>query len=356
MAEIKDGYEINEKVTEKINEMTKIPTSYIEVRLSTKGKLYAPEVFHIRNFTVEDLIGIAIVDDETLPIKILEMLQKIIYEKDVDVRKFHESEIKETLFTLYQTFYSPVLSGIEYTLTEKDWEYVAQLNGGRDSAEFREYERGIKNGQIKPKFDLDLRQVKKFEMPDNFKKEARVKKSNGFTCKYSMPQYGDVLFIKEYVDQVFKEEDRKFERLGKMIQFEDDAQNRFRKGENINLASIPSVSNDDRKLYNDYQANKSACILVALRAIHLTEYNGEDVSDWSLEKKFELAKDPELDYGTFKKVTDTFSKVKIGLDPNVTILNPVTGGPTPYEYDFRLFTVLEAIGNNDIDGVTIDFE
>ena len=45
-------------------------------------------------------------------------------------------------------------------------------------------------------------------MPDNFKKEARVKKSNGFTCKYSMPQYGDVLFIKEYVDQfstVFKE-------------------------------------------------------------------------------------------------------------------------------------------------------
>ena len=84
--------------------------------------------------------------------------------------------------------------------------------------------------------------------------------------------------------------------------------------------------------------------------------DGEDVSDWSLEKKFELAKDPELDYGTFKKVTDTFSKVKIGLDPNVTILNPVTGGPTPYEYDFRLFTVLEAIGNNDIDGVTIDFE
>lgn len=356
MAEIKDGYEINEEVTQKIEKMSEIPTSYIEVRLSTKGKLYAPEVFHIRNFTVEDLIGIAIVDDETLPIKILEMLQKIVYEKDVDVRKFHECEIKETLFTLYQSFYTPVLSGIEYKLTDKDYDFLAKMFGGKDTAEYREYIRKIDNGEFKPKFDLDLRSVKKFEMPDDFKKEARVTKPNGFTCKYAMPQYGDVLFIKEYVDQTFKEEDRKFERLGKMIQFEEDAQERFRKGENINLASVPSVSNDDRKLYNDYQANKSACILVALRAIHLTEYKGQDVSTWPLEKKFELAKDPELDYGTFKKVTDAFSKVKIGLDPNVTILNPITGGPTPYEYDFRLFTVLEAIGNNDIDGVTIDFE
>ena len=49
MAEIKDGYEINEEVTQKIEKMSEIPTSYIEVRLSTKGKLYAPEVFHIRN-------------------------------------------------------------------------------------------------------------------------------------------------------------------------------------------------------------------------------------------------------------------------------------------------------------------
>lgn len=356
MAEIKDGYEINEQVTEKIESMATIPTSYIEIRLSTKGKLYAPEVFHIRNFTVEDLIGIAIVDDETLPIKILEMMQKIVWEKDVDVRKFHESEIKETLFTLYQTFYSPTLSGIEYTPTEKDMEFLAKINGGKDSADYRDIERRLKNGEWKPKFELDLRQVNKFELPENFKKEARVTKKNGFSCKYAMPQYGDVLFIKEYVDQVFKAEDRKFERLGKMIQFEEDAQERFRKGENINLASIPSVSNDDRKAYNEYQMNKSACILVALRAIHLVEYNGQDVSEMSLEEKFEMAKDPELDYGTFKKVTDAFASVKIGLDPNVTILNPVTGGITPYEYDFRLFTVLEAIGNHDIDGVTIDFE
>ena len=356
MAEIKDGYEINKEVAEKIEDMTKIPSSYIEINLSTKGKLYAPASFHIRNFTVEDLIGIAIVDDETLPIKILEMLQKIVYEKDVDVRKFHESEIKETLFTLYQTFYAPVLNGIKYTPTESDMDFLAKMYGGKDTAEYRDYERRLKNGEWEPKFDLDLRTVKKYEMPDDFKKEARVTKPNGFTCKYAMPQYGDVLFIKEYVDQVFKEEDRKFERLGKMIQFEEDAQERFRKGENINLASVPSVSNDDKKLYNDYQANKSACILVALRAIHLVEYNGQDVSGLSLEQKFEMAKDPELDYGTFKKVTDAFSKVKIGLDPHVTILNPITGGPTPYEYDFRLFTVLEAIGNNDIDGVTIDFE
>lgn len=356
MAEIKDGYEINEQVTQKINSMTEIPTSYIEVRLSTKGKLYAPEVFHIRNFTVEDLIGIAIVDDETLPVKILEMMQKIIWEKDVDVRTFHEQEIKETLFILYKTFYAPVLSGIDYTPTEKDMDFLAQMYGGRDSADFRDYERKLRNGEWKPKFDLDLRQVNLYTLPDNFKKEARVTKSNGFSCKYAMPQYGDVLFIKEYVEQVFKAEDKKFERLAKMIQFEEDAQERFRKGENINLASVPSVSNDDRKVFNEYQTNKSACILVALRAIHLVEYKGQDVSGLSLAEKFEMAKDPELDYGTFKKVTDAFAKVKIGLDPNVNILNPVTGGPTPYEYNFRLFTILEAIGNHDIDGVTIDFE
>ncbi len=356
MAEIQDGYEINEEITHKIESKTEIPTSYIEVNLSTKGKLYAPVSFHIRNFTVEDLIGIAIVDDETLPLKIIEMLQKIVWEKDVDVRTFHESEIKETLYTLYKTFYSPILSGIEYKLVDSDWDFLANIYGGKDTAEFRDYERKIKNREIKPKFDLDLRAIKTYTLPEDFKKEAKVTKKNGFTCKYAMPQYGDVLFIKEYIEERFKQEDRKFERLAKMIQFEEDAQERFRKGENINLASIPSISNDDKKAYNEYQTLKSACILVALRAIHLIEYKGEDVRNKTLEEKFKLAQDPELDYGTFKKVTDAFSKVKIGLDPNVTILNPITGGPTQYEYDFRLFTLLEAIGNHDIDGVTIDFE
>ena len=84
-----------------------IPAGYAEIRLSTEGRLFAPKVFHIRDFKTEELLEISLVPQKDLPKALLKILKNMIYEEDVDPAKFHISEVEETLVHVYMTFFSP---------------------------------------------------------------------------------------------------------------------------------------------------------------------------------------------------------------------------------------------------------
>ena len=58
-----------------------IPAGYAEIRLSTEGKLFAPEVFHVRDFKTEELLEISLISTEDLPKVLLKILKNMIYEK-----------------------------------------------------------------------------------------------------------------------------------------------------------------------------------------------------------------------------------------------------------------------------------
>src|SRR5574344_957288 len=77
------------------------PAGYIPIRLSTLGRVGAPALFHIRNFSTRDLMKISLTDEEDVPAQVLELLKDLIWEEDVDVETFHEEEIIETLVLLY---------------------------------------------------------------------------------------------------------------------------------------------------------------------------------------------------------------------------------------------------------------
>lgn len=332
-----------------------VPNGYIEVRLSTKGKLYAPEVFHIRNFKTEDLMGISLMDDDEVIIRVAKMLDDLILEKDVSVKDFHEKEVMETLFILYKTFYNPVMKNMDYTVTEKDKEWLANQNGGYESETYRQIERDLKSGKWKPKMEINLNNINLI-VPEDIKKTARVKRPSGFTCVYSMPKYGDTLVLREYVQQHWANKDKQFESISKMLKFKYDSEERWRNGENINIQSIPNVPQSEIKKYNDYVIERNIFSIIALRALHLEEYKGQDVSDWSLDKKYALAQDPELDLPTFTKISDSFKNVKFGIPDEIPIINPITGEGENYEYSFRMVTWLQAMGNNGDDETVIEFE
>lgn len=357
MSEIFDSIQTDPRIEEAKKQSTRdIPSGYIPVELSTEGKLYAPAKFHIRNFTTEDLMGIAFTDDEQLPIKVIDMVDKLVYEDDVSVKDFHEAEVIETLKILYETFYSPVIKDAEYKPTKEDLEWLANNHGGEDSEEYRALERSLSSKKWAPKVDIDLSKVSTYKLPENFKSRATIKKKNGFTCVYSMPKYGDVITLKEFTDLIFSEKDKQFASISRTLKFKQDSEERWRRGENINLASIPQVPKKQLEEYNEYTLERSVFLMIALRALHLEEINGQDLSRVPLEKRFELAKDPELDYSTFKKVSETFANYPIGVNNKVPIINPITNVPGEYEYPFRLLDILQAIRNNDPDGTVIEFE
>lgn len=353
--EEKDAIESLSEVRQEIETESKIPAGYLKIELSTKGLLGAPKKFHIRNLSTEDLLSMALTDDEDLPIKTYEMLQSLIYEEDVDLKKFHEAEVIETLVELYKSYYSPTMSNLDYRISEKDWEFIADQCGGRDTEAFRSREREYKNGNWKPKININLMTLKKYNVDENLKKQVKCTKKDGFTCTYSYPQYGDVIILREFIKRAFKEQDKQFESLERTYRYRLDAEKRIRDGENINYASLPTIPKTEMEKLKKYQEEKSIFVMVAVRALHLIEIDGKDISNEPIEKKMEYAKDPRLDYTTFTKISEYFENLEVGFEKKVETYHPIKGVVDKVDWTFRLYDILQAIRDNGSDDVDFEF-
>ena len=77
-----------------VKEVSSTPDGYIEVKLSTKGKVGAPSVVHVRNFKVSEIISLSLSSNADLPIRLIDILNDMILE-DTDVFNWHEKEIEE---------------------------------------------------------------------------------------------------------------------------------------------------------------------------------------------------------------------------------------------------------------------
>lgn len=334
-----------------------IPDGYITIELSTKGKLYAPAKFHIRNFSAEDLLGMALVDDDTLPVKVISMLNDLILEDDVDVGKFHEQEVLETLFILYKTFYTSTLKGVAYTLQDSDYTYLQETLGGVESDAYVKQIRDYKAKRWVPKIDIDLNKVGTYELPENFKPTVKVTNNRtGFTCKYGFPQYGDVRDLTDFIQLIYKDEDDKMAPIVSKLKYIEEQKQKRDDGEAIPFEAIPTLTSAEEKAYRDYAMRRNITTMRATRAAHLLEYRGKDIRDLPIEQKLTLADDPELDIKTYTAISKALDKTDIGLQKNIKVISPVTNREVDYPFTFRLFDVLQAISTTEPDGITIEFE
>jgi len=336
------------------------PEGYIEVVLSTKGKIGAPSKFYIRNFSPEDLMNLGLSDQEDVPIKLIKVLDSLIFNPSNDpalsVKNFHEKEVIELLLLLYETFYTTIFPNQEWILTEEDWDFLKAQHGGPDSDEFRERERALKTKVWKPTFDIDISKLEFHELPDDFKVRAKINRDfagKNFSAVFTLPKFGDFITLKFFIDSIYKEEDRKFARIAEMIKFRREMEEKLQNGENVNLASIPQVPKTEYDKFKEFETEKSLFSITASKALYLAEFDGEDVSGWTLERKLQLAKDARLDYTTFKMVQDKFSELQFGYKEDITVRDPILEKVVTRKYTFQLIDLLTAIRDTGTTKTTI---
>jgi hypothetical protein len=351
--------ELLEKARQEFNTKLNAPDGYIECRLSTQGKIGAPAVFHIKNFSVSDVMDLNLTDQNERIIKLIKLLQGLIYEKDVDIKKFHEKEVIELLLLMYECFYTDVFANQTWVPTDEDWEFLAEESGGKDTDEFRRKKRALDTGMWKPVFDINIsKDIKYHEIDNGIKVNAQVTKNyNGkkFTATFALPRFGDVVALKSFVETMFKEQDKKFARITEIVKFRKDAEERLRKGENVNLDQIPTVPKAEEDKLREYETEKSLFIFRATVAIYLIEFDGEDVSNVPLEKRLPLAQDPRIDFSTFQAVNEHFEKLQFGMKEDITVYDPIMNKVVTRSYPFRLDTLLAAFGSSKPAETTITF-
>ena len=347
-----------EKALSEIENESTIPEGYIEVKLSTKGKYGAPEVFHVRDLSVEDVMDMSISDVEDLPIKVCNKLQNIIYE-NVDVKQFFEQEVIETLLILYRKYYSKFME-FEYTPTKKDYDFIAEINGGKDSEGYKKIVEAIKTKEYNPKLKINLDNLETYKVDENnIKKEIRVtKKNSNFSVVFTAPRYGDVCVITEFIQKFYKEQDKRWETIAQIVKMREEAEEQLKNGEFDGNAfrKLPNIPKSELDAYNEYRNEKILFSMKCVRAARLAEVNGQDIRNLSLTDKIKYSEDARLDYIMFKKVEEYFSKLEIGVKPTIKAENPVTGGVENIDVNFRVYEILAAFRDSDSDEYEFEFE
>jgi hypothetical protein len=333
-----------------------IPNGYISMELSTNGKLGAPKRFHTRNFDTSDLLNLALSENEELPEKVAKMLDNLILEEGVSVMDFHEKDVVESLVRLYQAFYSNVLKDIDFPWDETDLEYLQKKLGANSEEYARQYD-DLRSGRWAPKVDVDLGAVETHDLPDDLKTTINLtSKATGFKVGFSFPRYGDVVVLRNFIIKEWREKDKQFATIKDSLRFRRDAEDRVRKGENISLYRIPMVPDAEKERYKEYESEKSAFGVLAIKALHLVNFDGQDVSKLTLKERMALAQDPRIDYKIMKAVNDFYEKMKVGIKEDVAMRNPLKEVAELRKYSFRFVDLLQAIKLYESDEYDIDFE
>jgi hypothetical protein len=340
-----------EQARAEIDERINTPEGYIEYKPSTRGKIGAPEVMFIRNFSPEDLIFLALAHREDIPIKLIKVLDTLIWNPNNDsklsVKNWHEKEVVELLLEIYEKFYTTIFANQKWVLTDENWEHMAKAHGGKNSDEYRLLQISYKNGNWKPVFDIDLTKINYYEVPDDVKIQAHIEKElpdgKKFTATFSLPRFGDSVTLKYFMDLIYKDQDAKFARIDEIIKIKNEILSKVKKGEFIDITRLPAIPKDDLQLYNEYKDEKTMFAITASKAMYITEFDGQDVSNLPLEKKIEFARDPRLDAATFKMVQAKFNELKFGIKEELTVIDPIMNKVISRKHSFRIPHVLTAI-------------
>jgi hypothetical protein len=335
-----------------LEEVRSAPPGYVRIDLSTRGLIGAPAHFYIRNFMPEDLAVLANAQENEMPIKIVEILDNMIWNPDpnniISVKNFHEKEVVETLLDVYEIFYTTIFPGQTWIPTKEDLAYLAKQYGGENTDAYKTQIRALRDGTWKPTFDLDISKVEYWEIPDDIKTSVRVKKTiagEPISLKFSLPKYGDFLTLKFFIDEVYAKEDARWRRIGEMIKFKEDAKKRLLNGENVALASVPDVPQSEYEGYKQYESDKVVFTMTATKALYIEEFNGQSLAGVPLAQKLEIARDPRITYTMFQQAQKMFDTLKFGYKEEVTVLDPIINKVVTRNYTFQLSDLLQAISD-----------
>jgi len=312
------------------------PAGYLPISLSSEGNFGVPKTIFIKNFTTEDALALAMAQEELLPEYLIPILNSNIWnpDEDINVSTWTEKQVIELLLKLYANFYSPVITDIVFPLEKSDFELLELP----EYAPIRKrYEAGWK-----PKIDIDIRKLSFFDMTDiKINERIRIKnKKNGLNVVFSIPRFGDFIVLKKNLKEYFFESDRKFRIIGQKI-------------ENNDL----SITLEDTIELEQYYLKKAMYTTKITKAFYIVEFDGIDISEYSLSQKMEVATDARLDKNVFKQYEKELGKFQYGVDENVqNLVHPFTNKVCTRRFTFRLYDILQDlfISNNDDYDITYD--
>jgi hypothetical protein len=334
-----------EPVKSKPAEQAKVPVGYIPIELSTQGMLGVPKVVHCRNFSTADILDLSLFSEKMLPERVISVLTSMCLEP-VDIAKWPDRCIVELLIKLYVNFFTPILPGIAFPWNDTDIQWLI-ANKREDDAN------NLLQGKWNPVIDFDLTAVKINTLDTAVKSHLTIsKKSTGFSAKFlSYPQYGDVVAVRKATEAKFEEADKEFERTKQLVTLRDRY---LREGRDITAVEL--VSDLEYTKWRVHETKKALYVAKASQALYLVAFKGIDLSNASIDEKMQYIDHPEFDIKLAQRIDKQFEELKFGIDPQVEVMNPITGQRCLRNFTFRLMDIVQAIQLSESDEYDIRYD
>lgn len=315
-----------------------VPAGYVEVRLSTKGRVGAPAVVHVRNFKISDIIALSMSDRLNTPVRLINILNEAILE-DTDVAHWHEKEIEELMVYIFLNFYSGTLKDVQFPVNDEDREFISKQPDGKKRLE------DLDKGLWVPRTDINIaRDVDTYDIPDDYTPRISItNKRTGLKVVFDYIKYGDQIVIKNWLDSHFAQDEARFSKIRKQIEINNNLSSQFL-NDPSNVDKYIEIDKDEENAYMDYLVRRTQAITDVAHIVSIVEIDGEDVSGLSVGEKYEkLCNDARIDYNLIAHLSKRQAKVPIGIKPEVTMLNPITNEVVKRPFSFRIPVILQAM-------------
>lgn len=293
-----------------------IPVGYAAIALSSQGNVFAPAFVHARSLKTHDMTQLSLLRADKLPENNIRVIRDIVYQ-DVDPAKWHLAEVVEFMLKHYFMFFGPVLKDVTWPMSTEDLAYLEAKDPDQAAA--------YRAGDYVPRVDVEASQLS-FRALEHPARSFTISTTNGSSFKFRLPQFGDIVTLRTYLENEFGELTKRFQPIEKALNAAED------------------VPDADRDAYLDFVSAKIEASANANLALLLEAVDGKPVDDLAAALEV-VINDPRFDYSLAQEVkrsADTFAE-EFGVDPNVRIKNPVTGETEVRRLSFRLYDILQAL-------------
>lgn len=325
MVELKqsDLIETKAKVEETVNDIDtikSIPNNYVEIKLSSKGKLSAPKILHVRNFTMREAIEISsVTKKENELIVLLNCINNMIYE-DFDAYDLHEKELEELLLNIHVNFWSTKMTEMPYYL-ELEKENI-------DSEDNIAYT------------DIDLISLKTNNLKSEFKEPINIEKNN-LKVQFRYPRLKDNIFAFKYIEKLYEEEREKWLKLEYGI-------NHLKPKDKDRIHEIFDLKELDA--YTDYIDRRQKDYLTAFNSRQIVSINGKILKD---EEKLDMIDKIPMDY--WAKFMDIKENYTFGVDNEVKFHSEILKKNIVRRFQFQLMDYVYSLDLQDDSTNSISF-
>lgn len=294
-----------------------VPLEYLPITLITGGKFTAPKVVYVRSFSVEEVISLS-VSKEIYKLKnLIKVLQGMIWNPDnsIVISEWTEEQVSELLLKLYANFYGTKKESLLFPVSEEDITWMKE----HDTELYERYERKA----FVPTFTVDITTLNIKPIPKNLPDTIEIT-HNDCIYFFRIPRIIDTVTLDSIMQRKFYASDLRYQSLLRRIEKEQ----------------FDLISPDDFTFLNEYPVDKSL-FLTKLTKIFMLEKIQEpnapekNFSVLEIEERLAQVSLLNLPPQVFKAYKEQLDAIQYGIDPVLTIINPITHKECTRRFSFR---------------------